>query len=335
MANRLPIRFLAVEKITFAYILFTTILILSVMGRLANPLELVGLRLMIAVTIFILAYFNSLRHWWVVKLARYAFVGALLSFWYPDTYEINRALINHDYLLAGWEQMIFGCQPALLFRQAIPQHWFSELVNMGYFAYYPIILGSSLYFFFFGKKHFEHFFFVVLCSFYIYYIIYILFPTAGPQYYFPAIGLENVHAGIFPEVGRYFNYHSTLNETANNSGIFFKMVEHTQQVGERPTAAFPSSHVGISTLILLLIWRKRRYRLLAAIIPFYICLVMATVYIEAHYLIDVIAGLITAGLFYYLSNVLFVYFNKRYHGLMEHAEFFEKRKPYWKTKSIE
>lgn len=326
MVNRHPIRFLAVEKITFAYILFTTTLILCVMGRLANPFELIGLRLMVAATMLVLAYFNSLKNWWIVKLARFAFVGALLSFWYPDTYEINRALLNHDYLLAGWEQLLFGCQPALLFRQAVPQHWFSELVNMGYFAYYPIILGSSLYFFFFGKKHFEHFFFVVLCSFYIYYIIYILFPTAGPQYYFPAIGLENVQAAIFPELGRYFNFHSALHESANNSGFFFKMVENTQQVGERPTAAFPSSHVGISTLILLLVWRNRRYRLFTAILPFYFFLVMATVYIEAHYLIDVIAGFISACVFYYVSDLLFVYFNKRYHGLMEHAEFFHKEK---------
>lgn len=324
MENVRPIRFFAVEKITFAYIAVTSVIILCVMNNLSNPLELIGLRLLVAATTLVMAYFNSVKSWWVIRLARYGFIGALLSFWYPDTYEINRALFNHDYILAGWEQSVFGFQPALLFRQLMPQHWFSELLNMGYFSYYPIILGSSLYFFFLGKKYFEHFFFVVICSFYIYYIIYILFPTAGPQYYFPAIGLENVYNGVFPEIGRYFNFHFNLLESTNNSGFFFNMVENSQQVGERPTAAFPSSHVGISTLILILILRNRRYVMFWTIFPVYLCLVMATVYIEAHYLVDVFAGLVTAVLFYQLSDALHRAFTRQYFGIAELVAIFQK-----------
>ncbi len=328
MQNARHLRFFAVEKITFAYILLTTVIILCVMNRLSNPLELIGLRLMVGTTIVVLSYFNTLKNWWVIKLARYAFIGALLSYWYPDTFDINRAMINRDYILAGWEQALFGCQPALLFRQAMPQHWFSELVNMGYFSYYPIILGTSLYFFFLGKKYFEHFFFVVICSFFIYYLIYILFPTAGPQYYFPAIGLEQVQSGIFPHMGYYFNFHPHLQETANNSGFFFTMVENTQQVGERPTAAFPSSHVGISTLILILVLRNRRYVLFGFMLPVYLCLVMATVYIEAHYVVDVMAGLVTAWLFYLISDALHRLFTKHYYGLTELTAMFQREPAY-------
>ncbi len=39
--------------------------------------------------------------------------------------------------------------------------------------------------------------FVLVTSFFIYYLIYIFVPVAGPQFYFPAIGFDNVSKGIF------------------------------------------------------------------------------------------------------------------------------------------
>ena len=74
--------------------------------------------------------------------------------------------------------------------------------------------------------------------------------------------------------------------------------EDAKAAGERPTAAFPSSHVGVSTICMLLLWHDRNYRLLAVLAPFYLLLCCATVYIQAHYLIDAIAGFITGCLLF-------------------------------------
>ena len=143
-------------------------------------------------------------------------------------------------------------------------------------------------------------------SFFIYYLMYIFFPTAGPQYYYSAIGLENVKSGIFPAVGTYFDQHPVLTPAQTNVGGFFHgLVERTQRIGERPTAAFPSSHVGISTLIVLLIMRYRRRLFLFLVLPVYFVLVSSTVYIQAHYVVDVFAGFITAILLFYLSNAAY------------------------------
>ena len=70
---------------------------------------------------------------------------------------------------------------------------------------------------------------------------------------------------------------------------FYSLVEGSQQVGERPTAAFPSSHVGISTILMIMAWRGSK-KLFACLIPFYMLLCGATVYIQAHYVIDAIVG---------------------------------------------
>ena len=84
----------------------------------------------------------------ITKMVRIIAQMALLAWWYPDTYEINRMFPNLDHIFAGWEQDLFGCQPALLFAKALPWAVVSELMSMGYFMYYPMIALVSFYYFF-------------------------------------------------------------------------------------------------------------------------------------------------------------------------------------------
>ena len=81
-------------------------------------------------------------------------------------------------------------------------------------------------------------------------------------------------------------------------------MEGSQQVGERPTAAFPSSHVGISTILMIMAWRGSK-KLFACLIPFYMLLCGATVYIQAHYVIDAIVGFFSAFLLYVVVTWMF------------------------------
>jgi len=324
MIQNRSIRFFAVEKLTFIYILITSMIILFLKPELAVVTELLRVRLLMVLAIIVLAYFNSIKNWWVIRFSRFAFVGALLVYWYPETFDINRMIPNFDHLLAGMEQRIFGFQPALVFIQHCPQHWLGEILNLGYLSYYPLIIVTSMYFYLKSKQLFEPFFFIVLFSFFSYYLIYILFPTAGPQYYYQAIGLDQVSSGVFPNIGFYFDKHQALSTIGNNSGFFSQLVQNTQQVGERPTAAFPSSHVGISTLIIFMIIKNRQYLLLSFLFPFYVALVTSTVYIQAHYVIDVMAGFTTAFLFYFLGSMVYRTFTRRFLGIPELTAIFIK-----------
>lgn len=305
MLNHRTIKYLASEKITFVYIIITSIIIVSLNQGVQSSFELLKYRFLILFVMVGLAYLNSYKNYWIIRFSRVAFLGGLLAFWYPETFDINKVIPNFDFVLANTEQWIFGFQPALVFSNTYSQHWFSEIMNMGYLAYYPLIICTCLYFYIKRPKQFELFFFTLLCSFYMYYFIYIIFPTAGPQYYYSVDGLENVRLGIFQNVGHYFNDNQILFSTQKHSGFFLQLVKNTQMVGERPTAAFPSSHVGITTLIMILVAHNKQYLMFGLLFPIYLALVMATVYIQAHYVIDVIAGFVTAFIFYYFSN--FVY----------------------------
>jgi membrane-associated phospholipid phosphatase len=224
---------------------------------------------------------------------------ALLSWWYPDTYELNRMLPNLDHHFAALEQTLFGCQPALTFAQQWDHPVWSELMHLGYASYYPMIGVVTLYYFFRCYQDFNRASFVILASFFIYYVIFIALPVTGPQYYYLAAGTDNIAQGIFPDVGSYFNQHQeALHMPGWEDGFFYHLVAGAHQAGERPTAAFPSSHVGVTTILMLLSWYSRSRRLFYSLLPLFLLMCLATVYIQAHYVIDVIAGWITGLLFF-------------------------------------
>ena len=297
-----PLRGLMVfEKVAIAYAALTTILVLFLYTRMSDPSAILMARVrFLAMTLALWGVYRLVPCRLMLGI-RGVVQLALLGLWYPETYDFNRLFPNLDYLFAQWEQQLFGCQPALLFSQVLPSHVASELFDMGYGSYYFMIAVIALFYFAFRYREFERATFVILASFFVYYLIYIFLPVVGPTFYYHAVGLKTIAAGVFPNVHDYFLTHTaSLPSPGYTDGVFYQFVEDAKAAGERPTAAFPSSHVGISTICMLLAWHSGNRRLFFVFLPFYIFLCCATVYIQAHYLIDAIAGLITGVGFYFL-----------------------------------
>lgn len=292
---------LAVEWAMMAYLLFTLVLTFFLYTKMSQPQAMVFGRLRVVAMTAALWLVYRVFPCRLTRLIRIAAQLALLAWWYPDTYEFNRLFPNLDHVFARWEQDWFGMQPALLFSKELPDALFSELFDMGYAAYYPMIALTVFYYFIWRYNEFERAAFIVLSAFFIYYVIFIFVPVAGPTFYYKAVGVENIAAGIFPNVHDYFNFHQDcLPSPGYTDGFFYRLVEDAKAAGERPTAAFPSSHVGISTICMLLMWHGGNRRLFYTLIPFYFFLCCATVYIQAHYLVDALAGIVSALLIYSL-----------------------------------
>lgn len=315
---------LPIEWVVAAYLVGTTIMMLVIYPRLHNPENMLLTRSEVVVGTA-LAY--GLFRLWPCRLTRFVRIGIQLVFlalWYPDTYELNRMFPNMDHIFAQWEQEWFGCQPALLFSQWVDNPIFSELMDMGYAAYYPMIVVVVVYYFIWRYDEFDRAAFIVLASFFIYYVIFIALPVTGPQFYYKAVGTDSIAHGIFPNVYDWFNTHQDVMESPGyKEGFFYRMVADAHSAGERPTAAFPSSHVGIGTILMMLAWtaydntkgsgrsrrkaaRKKR-TLFYVLLPFYVLMCLSTVYILAHYAIDVVAGWISAIVFYFILHYTYRY----------------------------
>lgn len=299
---------LAVEWIVMGYLVITLLLLFFMYTKVQNPESMLWGRVRI---VFMTAALWAVYRMIPCRLTRFCRVGAqmaLLSWWYPDTYEFNRMFPNLDHLFAGWEQSLFGCQPALSFCRIFSHPVFSELMDLGYASYFPMIAAVTLFYFIWRYEKFGRATFVIMGAFFLYYLIYIALPVTGPQYYYCAVGLDDIARGVFPNVHDWFATHQeALPSPGYTDGVFYGMVADAHAAGERPTAAFPSSHVGVSTILMLLAWASRNRRLFYVLLPFYVLLCLSTVYIQAHYAIDVLAGWVSAFIFYFVLYYIYDY----------------------------
>lgn len=285
---------MALELLVLGYMTLTLLIVLFLYTKLESPEPLIWGRLRIGVMTLALWLVYRLVPCRLTRFARVLAQISLLAWWYPDTYELNRIFPNLDHVFISAEQSIFGFQPSIAFAHTFSWPVFSELMSLGYVSYYPMITLVCLFYFLWRYNEFERCAFIVLASFFIYYVVFIFVPVAGPTFYIKAVGMESVLHGVFPSLGDYFNTHqSCLPTPGYTDGFFYDMVEVAKEAGERPTAAFPSSHVGVATVCMWLAWHTGNRRLLCFIAPFYVLLCFSTVYIQAHYAIDAIAGLVT------------------------------------------
>ena len=303
-----PVRgLLWLEWVMVAYAALTTLLIIAVWGRLHEPMQMLWGRGQ--------ALLMTLALWGAYRLypCRLSMCGRVagqmlfLSWWYPDTFELNRIFPNLDAFFAQAEQSIFGCQPALTLCQDYASPVISELLSLGYVSYYPMIAAVVLFYFLFRYERFLRTSFIIMASFFLFYVIFVLLPVAGPQFYYQAVGTDQIAQGVFPHLGDYFdrlpfditNNDHSLPTPGWKDGLFYRLLIDAHYAGERPTAAFPSSHVGITTVVLWLAREARNRRLLFTMLPLAVLMFFATFYIQAHYVIDAIAGLFVGTLMYF------------------------------------
>lgn len=294
----------SMELLTLAYMIFTSLLIAVYWSRLADPMGMVITRVGMLAAMGAAYGLYRLYPCRALRILRIAPTMLGLIAWYPETYDFCSQLPYLDHVFAGIDQRLFGCQPALVFSKLVDSTFWCEAFCLGYYAYYYMMAATIFFYLFCRYPQADRAGFVFLGSFFLFYIIYEFLPVAGPQYYFQAVGVETADTGVFPAVGYYFQTHTEMLHF-DVKGIFSQLVMGAQEIGERPTAAFPSSHVGMSTVTMLLAWKSRNRWLFWVMMPLYVLLCLATVYIQAHYLIDSICGLITAVLFFWLTNRLY------------------------------
>ena len=290
---------LEAEWVVMGYLMLTLLLMLFTWTKLPDPEPMLWGRFRVVVSTLALWGVYRLVPCRFTMLCRVVLQLALLSWWYPDTFSLNRIFPNLDHHFAAFEQSIFGYQPALEFANQWTHPVWSELMYLGYSSYFLLISVVVVYYFIWRYEEFHRTVFIILTSFFVYYVVFVVLPVTGPQYYYLAAGLDNISQGVFPNVGDYFLTHDEMMKMPGyEDGWFYQIMVNAHSAGERPTAAFPSSHVGVTTILLLLAWRSRSRLLVWFVFTLFLLMCLATVYIRAHYVVDVFAGLLSATIMY-------------------------------------
>ncbi len=275
-------KFNLTDFVILTFLILSGIIILFGKGKTEHFATLISARIVSLAIVIILVKLDTSYKNKIVSFLRQFYPLLFTAYFYGETgYYNNIFFADLDGFFIQLEQSIFGFQPALLFSLKFDSFWFNELMFFSYFSYYLIVIVFPLIIYFTKRDEFERLFFIIIFSFYAYYLIFVFSPVVGPQFYFPAEQAEIAH-----------------------SGLFGKMVLFLQDVGETPTGAFPSSHVGLSWIILFVSFKSYK-KLFWVILPLAIFICFSTVYIKAHYVVDIIAGLISAPLFYFAGNKIY------------------------------
>jgi membrane-associated phospholipid phosphatase len=187
---------------------------------------------------------------------------------------------DFDWLLINIDRWLFGVDPARwLLTIASPP--VTEILQFCYACYYLILLSV---FFELGleKRHTEYFFgaFLVVYGFYLSYIGYLLLPAVGPRFTLHDFNsLNDVLPGLWLT--------NSLRDFVNAGESIPKGAFHAVDFAQRD--AFPSGHTQL-TLVIVYIAFTMRLKSRWVLLVVGSLLIVSTVYLWYHYVIDVIAG---------------------------------------------
>ncbi|WP_420633361.1 phosphatase PAP2 family protein [Candidatus Palauibacter sp.] len=191
---------------------------------------------------------------------------------YAELAVLNRFVTQRyfDTTVQGWDAAMFGGQPSMELSTLLPWLPFSEVLHLGYFAYYAIVPAALI-----GVYRTRGFDALhrtacaVTGAFFVSYLIFTFFPVAGPRYEFVRIG---------GEIG---------------DGTLYRLVHGILETGSSKGTAFPSSHIAASLAAVVAAGREDARWFWLLIVP-EIALTIGTVYGRFHYAADALVGALLA-----------------------------------------
>lgn len=179
-----------------------------------------------------------------------------------------------DPLLISVDHGLFGAHPTVWLERCISPA-LSAALQFAYISYYFIPLSLGIVLIARDRlREFEEVLFGILLCFYLSYAGYLLFPAIGPRF-----TLGHLQTGDLQLTPLIAAIHETLNNLEKNK-----------------TDAFPSGHTAVSLMSLYYAWSLRERKLFTVLVPTVTALLVSTVYLRYHYVIDVIAGGALTGL---------------------------------------
>ncbi len=259
--------------VTLSHLTILNVLIMVFFRSVPHPQRYIVAHQCVALGILLLAcssdrrpraLWRFVRHWYPLPL-------------YVGFFEELRGLVH--LVFSGWfdagllrfDSWLCGAQPAVWMSQfARPAlNDFMQFSYMTYFVYL-VLLPALLY----ARRETRAFWTVMTSTalaHYSVYLIAVVFPIESPHF-------SLAHAPLAPLTG----------------GFSTALIEVIEKYGRVHGAAFPSAHVAGSMVAILCAWRYRRW-LFWATLPFFVSMMVATVYGRYHYVADVLAGMLVGA----------------------------------------
>lgn len=232
-----------------------------------------------------------------IKIARYWYGVAAILYIFKQVYIIGYALkpVDWDPVFMRMDFAMFGLNPTQwIYKYNNP--FLTEFLQVIYVYYYPMIVVFGLELYLWHRyREFKYTIFILFLSFFTSYILYLLFPANGPRFHLHDFyAISNELPGIFltEPIRAFLNFGESIPPGVLNP----------QDYVQRD--AMPSLHTITAFLIMYLSW-KFRSKSFYFYLPYFFCMVLATVYLRYHYVVDIFGGLIMCVFTIFAGYVLF------------------------------
>lgn len=272
------------EFITFVFLLFLTLLNCIFFSRVEVWPVLVSLNSAIMAGILVISHAAmTYRSRWIRWIHNW-YPICMLLFIFKEMYFMVRPIhpVDYDQYLIAADLFVFGVHPTYWLAQ-YSHPLLTELLQLSYNSYYVLLLIPIIELY--QRTNRAQFFtagFLILYGFYLSYIGYFLFPGVGPRFTLHEFDLLNIELpGVWLTEGlRHFvNTGESIPEGIANAVTFAQR------------DIFPSGHTQI-TLVALYIAFTERIRSRWIMLAVGSLLIVSTVYLRYHYVVDVAAGVV-------------------------------------------
>ncbi len=272
------------DVIVVVFGLFLITINLVYMDVIKQWLILLTVNIVVIIFVFVTAFFSNNSSHKVLKILHNWYIAPMILITFKQLYFIIKPIHEKDYdqLLIDIDRFLFGVDPTVWLAK-FSHPVITEILQISYSSFYFlfIIMGIELYRRE-GFKQFRYAAFLIIYGFYLSYLGYFALPAIGPRFTLHSFELINTELpGLFAT--------NFLRDFVNLGESIIKGHPDPAAIVQRDV--FPSGHTQLTLLLMFIAYKyQMRVRVFIWVIGSF--LIMGTVYLRYHYVIDLIAGAI-------------------------------------------
>lgn len=277
----------AIDKFFLGYNVAVLGLVLAYGSGRADYLHLIGWHLALIALPFLLATYELVQRDKFSTFLRYTYPAWLLAFVHYESGLVT-PLVTDGYFDAWFislDRFIFGRDYYAWLAPNLGGPVITEIMNAAYFSFYLVILGLGLGTYFWRRHWMGEMIFVLTFCLYAHYFFFILLPVIGPTGLRPAL-------------------------FAAQEGWITPFVYNVVLSGDTAGGAFPSSHCAGAVLLNCYAGRIFGRRLGWLLAPLTVLIVISSVYLSMHYVIDSVAGVLVGLAFFWYGPRVYKFLRK-------------------------
>jgi len=275
----------SIDRLMIGFWSLLSIICLALLARLPAWWIMISANLLAAFVTISLAWAAQTSGWRLVRWVHDWAAFPLVIFTYKELYYLIgfiRHGSDYDRLLIAMDHALFGVNPTeWLARFSTP--YITEALQIAYSLFYVLFIAAGIELY--QRRdllQFRYFRSTVVYGFFLSYIGYFILPAVGPRFTlhdFSKLNAELPGLLFTPFLRWFVDFFESIPEGVSSSVA----------LASAQRDAFPSGHTMLTIIIIILAYRFR-LKIRHCLLGTGTLLIIATVYLRYHYVVDIIAG---------------------------------------------